>query len=413
MAEPAPFKEQAEAVKLRQSPRPITRVNRKMLVIGAGLGALLLAAGMAVALSPPTMAPEDAPREVYAQRTSVPEGLSNMPASYADMSVPELGPALPGEFGATLLQAERDQGLSPPVQLPYRAEPFQPDPVMDQMRAERLRQAELTRAANEAPVFFQLSGTKGIGGSAPPQASRVPAAGQFPSLDAFAALANPAVPQSPSDQDRKRAFAGEGIDTIYNPYRVEAPASPYQVMAGSIIPASLITGVNSDLPGTVIAQVSQNVFDTVSGRYLLIPQGTRLVGRYDSGVTFGQDRALLVWDRIIFPDGRSLLIGGLPGADATGQSGLRDRVDHHWDRIAGAAALATLLGIGTELATDDDAGEIGRAVRDAFQDTGARAGERMIDRQLSIQPTIRIRPGARVQVIVTRDLILEPLPQNN
>ncbi|MEM6651847.1 MAG: TrbI/VirB10 family protein, partial [Pseudomonadota bacterium] len=224
--------------------------------------------------------------------------------------------------------------------------------------------------------------------------------GSFPGASAL---------EDPNLQSSKVAFAdGANDDTIYNPHRLVDPASPYQVMAGTIIPASLITGLNSDLPGTIIAQVTQPVYDTVSGSYLLIPQGARLIGRYDSQVSFGQDRALVVWDRIIFPDGASLQIAALPGADQAGYSGLSDKVDNQWGRVFTAAGLATLLGIGTELAFDDDETGIARAVRDGFQDTTNQAGQRIVDRNLNVQPTLRVRPGWPLRVIVTRDLILRP-----
>lgn len=411
MAEPTPFREAANTLKTKQSPRPISRINRKVLIIGAGLGMLGLLAAMTVAFNPPKLADEDPPRELYAGRSNVPERLNALPATYADVEpdIQKLGPVLPGEFGATLLQAERDAGLDPPV-LSYADEPFRPDPQADELRAERLRQAQLTREANEAPVFFSISST--------PSTSLSETRGQAPSAydpasldlssDAFAALKVRTGYDDPNGQARKRAFADEANTEIYNPHRIEAPLSPFQLMAGDIIPASLVTAVNSDLPGTVVAQVTRNIYDTVSGQFLLIPQGSRLVGRYDSGVTFGQDRALLIWDRLIFPNGYSILIGGLPGSDATGASGLRDRVDNHWDRVFAAAGLATILGIAAELSTDDDADEIGNAVRDAFQDTAGRAGDRIVQRQLGIQPTLSIRAGFPVRILVTRDLILEP-----
>ncbi|MEM7671582.1 MAG: TrbI/VirB10 family protein, partial [Pseudomonadota bacterium] len=134
---------------------------------------------------------------------------------------------------------------------------------------------------------------------------------------------------------------------VFRNYQWGAEKRNSTVMAGTLIPASLVTGINSDLPGTIVAQVTQPVYDTVTGQYLLIPQGSRLIGRYQSEVSFGQDRALVTWDRIIFPDGSSIVISA-PGADAQGFAGLSDRTDHHWDRVFIAAGLATILGIGAE-----------------------------------------------------------------
>ncbi|OYW82206.1 MAG: conjugal transfer protein TrbI, partial [Hyphomonas sp. 32-62-5] len=195
----------------------------------------------------------------------------------------------------------------------------------------------------------------------------------------------------------------------YNPDRVQDPLSPYQLMAGSLIPASLITGINSDLPGTVIAQVTQNVYDTVRGQHLLIPQGSRLIGRYQSEISFGQDRALIVWDRILMPDGSSITISE-PASDASGYAGLKDRTDHHWDRVFVAAGLATLLGIGAELGPGED-GDIERAIRRGAGDTINEGGQRAVDRSLGVQPSITIRPGWPVRVLVTKDLVLRPYPE--
>jgi type IV secretion system protein VirB10 len=278
-----------------------------------------------------------------------------------------------------------------------------------------MREAALQEEAARAPVFFQLQSETGAQSVADTgQAYRDPSLDLGSELLALAAL--PQHTQSAFGaqadanlQSRKLAFVDEGPDSdIYNEHRVEDPASPYQVMAGTLIPASLVTGINSDLPGTIVAQVTQPVYDTVTGQYVLIPQGSRLIGRYQSEVSFGQNRALVTWDRIIFPDGASIQISA-PGADAQGFAGLTDRVDHHWDRVFLAAGLATILGIGAELG--DDTSDIADAVRDGFTDSVSQAGQRVVDRNLNIQPTIRVRPGWPVRVVVTRDLILRPQSQ--
>jgi len=186
-----------------------------------------------------------------------------------------------------------------------------------------------------------------------------------------------------------------------------SPRSPYQVMAGNIIPASLVTGLNSALPGQVIGQVTENVFDTVTGQHLLIPQGSRLIGRYDSVIAFGQSRALVVWTRLILPNGDSIQLDNLPGSDSQGFAGLKDKVDRHtWQFIKGAA-LSSLLSVGSELASDDT-DRLTRALQNAGQDTANIAGQRIIDRNLNVQPTLKVRQGWRFNVIVSRDLILKP-----
>jgi type IV secretion system protein VirB10 len=177
-------------------------------------------------------------------------------------------------------------------------------------------------------------------------------------------------------------------------------------MAGTIIAASLITGLNSDLPGFVIAQVTEHVYDTVSGRFLLIPQGSRLVGKYDNVVAFGQERALVVWQRIILPDGSSIVIDNLPATDTGGYAGLADEVDLHTWKLLKGVALATVLGVGSELAfSSSDNSDLIKALQQSTQSTTNRAGQRLIERNLNVQPTITVRPGWPLRVIVHKDLV--------
>jgi len=195
--------------------------------------------------------------------------------------------------------------------------------------------------------------------------------------------------------------------SIYNPHSVQDPVSPYQVMAGTLISASLITGLDSDLPGLVVAQITQSVYDSVSGRTLLIPQGSRLIGSYDSVVAFGQSRALVVWQRIIMPDGSSIQIDNLPATDSSGYSGLEDQVDFHTWTLLKGVAISTLLGIGSQLAISGQSDLI-LSIRNSTQDSVNQAGQQITQRNLNIQPTIKIRPGWPLRVIVHKDLVLRP-----
>ena len=417
MADPIPFETQAEELKLRSKPRPVTQINRKVVIAGAGILAVLLFLAASIALDPPKVSGGDEPRELYNTRNKpTADALAALPASYEHMPreepAPKLGPPIAGDLGGAFVQAERDLGIEPTA-IEYPINDFRPDPVSEAERAERIRQAKLVQDSLESPVFFSVGGAGRRNASDAPTSTRP--------TDPFAALSDRASALAAAEtlpgfsgqpdsnmQDSKIAFAENASDdAIYNPHRIVDPASPYQVMAGTIIPASLITGLNSDLPGTVIAQVTQPVYDTVSGAHLLIPQGSRLIGRYDSRVAFGQDRALIVWDRVLFPNGASIQIDALPGADQSGYAGLSDKVDNHWGRVFVAAGLASILGIGSELAIDDD-DRIANAVRDSFRDTANQAGQRIVDRNLGIQPTLKVRPGWPLRVIVTRDLILRP-----
>jgi type IV secretion system protein VirB10 len=190
--------------------------------------------------------------------------------------------------------------------------------------------------------------------------------------------------------------------------RLEPPRNSYVVQAGSIIPAALITGLRSDLPGQVTAQVTANVFDGPTGNFLLIPQGARLIGQYDAQVSFGQSRALLVWTRLILPNGRSTTLERQPGADTEGYAGLEDDVDNHWGALFKAAMLSTILSVGAEAGTSDDENSLIQSLRSGASTSFSRIGEQVVGRSLNVQPTITIRPGFSVRVLVTKDLVLEP-----
>src|SRR4029077_5676053 len=158
-------------------------------------------------------------------------------------------------------------------------------------------------------------------------------------------------------QDSKLIFVNAPVDRRTTaPDRLSRPVSPFVIQAGTIIPAALITGIRSDLPGQITAQVTETVYDSPTGRFLLIPQGARLIGIYDSQVAFGQSRVLLFWTRLIMPNGRSIVLERQPGADTAGFSGLEDEVDNHWGALFKAALLSTLLGVGSELGSTTGTG---------------------------------------------------------
>lgn len=190
------------------------------------------------------------------------------------------------------------------------------------------------------------------------------------------------------------------------------PISKYELKAGSVIPGALVTAINTDLPGEVIGQVTENVYDSATGNYLLIPQGSRLLGKYQSLVTNGQNRALLVWRRLIYPNGQSIVLDAMPGTDQTGQAGLADQVDYHLDKLAEATALTTAIAYAGNLARNRQSGSSGNNGQDVVGDTVAqqanRIGEKVVDRELDVQPTITIRQGWPLRVLVNKDMVLAP-----
>ena len=221
----------------------------------------------------------------------------------------------------------------------------------------------------------------------------------------------PVVPAAGSadltSQDHKLAFLNGNVDRrTVSPDRVDPPASPYLLQAGAVIPAALITGLRSDLPGQVTAQVTEDVYDSPTGQVLLIPQGARLIGQYDAQIAFGQSRALLVWNRLIMPNGRSIVLERQPGADAEGYAGLEDEVDNHWGMLFKAAILSTILSVGSEAGmSGNNNGSLAEAIQQGTSQSINQTGQQVVSRSLSIQPTITIRPGFPVRVMVA--LLLE------
>ena len=210
--------------------------------------------------------------------------------------------------------------------------------------------------------------------------------------------------------EKKNFLRNEEQQKIYNSGREIYAVSPYEVKAGTYIPGILISGINSDLPGNMKAQVREDVYDTVTGNHLLIPKGTTLIGTYDSGVTFGQNRALVVWQRLIFPNGKTVLLDNMGGVDLSGYAGFKDKTDNHNLALFKAVILSSILGAGTAIVTDDEdedndwQGEAGRGAGEQV----ITIGNRLADKLLSLQPTITIRPGYRFNIMLHSDLILTP-----
>lgn len=213
-------------------------------------------------------------------------------------------------------------------------------------------------------------------------------------------------------QREKAAFIKTSSSSDYVEAKLEKPRSPYEIKAGTFIAAALLTAIDSDLPGEVVAQVTEPVFDFATGRYLLIPQGARIIGRYDAQVAYGQTRALVVWRRLIFPNGASVDFGAMPATDASGSAGLSDRVNDHFGQLAKGVVLSTLLSMGVASAEDARARSSGAMVLNAgasgVANEASTVGSRIASRDLGRQPTLQIRQGAKVRVLLDKDLILEP-----
>jgi type IV secretion system protein VirB10 len=371
-------------LQLRPDRPRVTRLSRKVLLALGSVSALAIAGALFYALQ--TRNRGDGGKELYStENRATADALAGLPKDYTGIPrpAPPLGPALPGDLGRPILNAQT-KDLAP-----------------QGMSSEEQREQQENEAARVSRLFTQT----GLPPSNPVEALNAAATAaaapeHTPAADAGSAQ---------NMQDRKLAFMNASADKrTVSDFRLEAPASTYVVQAGTVIPAALITGIRSDLPGEITAQVTEAIYDSPSGHYLLIPQGARLVGQYDSSVAFGQSRVLLVWTRLIMPNGTSIVLERLPGADAGGYAGLEDEVDNHWLMLFEAAALSTLLSVGAEAGTSNSENNLAQAIREGASNSVSQVGQRIVERQLNIQPTLTVRPGFPVRIMINRDLVLEP-----
>jgi len=405
--EPSP-KVAPEQVALRAQPRPVARLNRRMLAVLAGGVATAVLGALFWSLRVPERGGMNGADELYnVERIARSEGLTRLPADYSQLppEVPRLGKPLPGDLGEPILKAERQT-------MGYR------DIGQDTAEADRLARLKEAEEAATSSVFFgsirQRSSTiASVAGGG----EGLPINQGLGALDSLAMLqGSPSGETDPialqNRQEQKEAFLSNTAFTeTRNSGDLQTPVSPYQVMAGTVIAGALVTGINSDLPGDVIATVTEPVYDTATGRHMLIPQGSRILGRYNSQVSYGQTRVQVVWHRVILPDTSSFQIDNLAGTDPAGYAGLEDGVDWHWDRLFAGAALTTLLGVGAELAAPENRQDGDRVIiagRDSAQDSINQVGQEVTRRNLNIQPTLTSRPGLPVRLIVNRDLVLRP-----
>lgn len=344
-------------IAIRAKPPSPKRLSRKVLLAGTIAAGAVIAFALVNGLSGRRDRRTAADEQSVAAASGPPESIAQASAQYDAAALPR------GQFDFA------SEDLEPPE---------------DPLWASRADDAQ-------APTP-----TSQTAGQAPPDSPSV--AQTSPIIFAASTSSTGAVSERARDEAEARLDA-----------RLIAPRSRYEIQAGHVIPAALVTGLNSDLPGHVIAQVTAPVFDSVTGDYLLIPQGSRLIGTYDNGVTYGDRRLLLVWNRIIFPNGWSMNLREMNATDPSGAAGLRDRTDSHLDRLAGAIGLSAIISvIANESEDDQDQGSFAQSVGDAAAQQAAQTGGRIVDRELTVHPSLTIRAGAPVRVLVTRDIMLRP-----
>jgi type IV secretion system protein VirB10 len=345
-------------VAIRTRPPSPKRLSRNVLIAGAGLAGTIITAALLLGLSPQhhrTAAEQEAtaaggPPETIAQ-ASAQYDVSNLPR--ADSAFPDDTSTLTPPQDPLWTNAAGQGAGAPSVGgAPIGSTQAAPDPET---------------AARASPILFGANDGEARAGTA--------------------------------DRDDGQLHA-----------TLSPPLSRYAIQSGNVIPAALVTGLNSDLTGRVIAQVTAPVYDSVTGNHLLIPQGARLIGTYDNGVRYGDHRILLVWNRLILPNGWSINLAEMPASDPTGASGLNDTTDNHLGRLGAAIGLSAIISVIANESQDDSQrdGSLTQSVGDAAAQQAAQTGSQVVQRELNVHPTLRVRPGANVRVLVTRDISLRP-----
>ncbi|TWB00724.1 type IV secretion system protein VirB10 [Gluconacetobacter diazotrophicus] len=353
----------------------MVRLSRTVVWSLGGVGMIAVAFALGYALESSHHAPPSTEVQDTDAHSSA-DGLAGLPSDYLDKDVPKLGPALPGDLGHTILHAQ-EQGKAVPG-------------------GDDRRAAQEVEAAIASRLFVQTGDRDRGNEQATP-----------PTSGTSASEANLSPATDP--QSGNRAFlAGQPDRMTVSPDCIMPPASSYILQAGTVIAGALNTKISSDLPGQITGHVTQNVYDSPTGRFLLIPQGSLLFGAYNSGISFGQQRTQIIWTRLIFPNGESLVLEKLPGGDAIGQSGLADQVDNHWGQLFRAAIVTTLLSVGSEAGTSQSENNLAQAIRSGASNGFSMVGNRLVDRSLNVQPTLTDRPGLPFTVLVGHDLLLKP-----
>lgn len=409
----------------------IRRLNRLPIIVAIVLVVLFLAVifyglssrGLRFGGDDPGFAPGSRPASTHADQLTrgVPDGIIGEPArpefqpEPAEPREPAANPFMPQPPASTVAEPQRS-ALEPEEEWRARLEREQEEQLLRELHRQRMASLQANDAAFDSPIVVDLGNVsaQGQGETSGPSGSESPSTRPPSAMDLYAAAMQAGTGGAPdaNGQGAKESFFNQDIrDLGYLPNTVVGQFSPYEIKRGSVIPATLVTGINSDLPGRITAQVSQNVYDSATGRQLLIPQGSKLFGRYDSKVSFGQNRVLVIWTDIVLPNGATLQIGGMAGSDSAGHSGFHDRVNNHYLRTFGSAILVALIGAGTEMMIPQDRNSLGTAnsaedaARRSFAETFGQISEQTVSRNLDVQPTLEIRPGYRFNVLVDQDIV--------
>lgn len=408
-------KHTADALTGSGKPPKVKRFNRKMLsIIGVGGGAVIILA-FAVGLQQPKLKPPE-PVAATAKPPVPNAAVNSLPGGY-DSMVPQLGEPRPGDLGAVNGTGGADGGTNPnaPTRQLTPIEQYVQQTELDRLRNEdRARSATVSFASaggNDAPTASQSSASALDATQLQQRLLELAQRGGGSAPGASSVSANVSARDDANRQDDKAEFAGKARDTDFDLHTsLERPRSPYTLFAGTILPCVLTQGINSDLPGQIGCMISQNVYDTVTGKHVLLPQGTKVIGTYDSRIAYGQERVLVVWTRLLRPDGSTLSLEGMPGIDLSGNAGLTGHVNNHYVRLLAGVVLGSVLGASSQIAVGANSQNPSfsqLAIQGAGQNIN-EAGQQITRKNLNIQPTIEVPPGGRLNIFATKDLILPP-----
>ena len=339
------------------------------------------------------------------------ESFSGLPASYAEIreKVPSPPPIAKKEARPQVSLSPKTHG-QPAVAL---------GPALEN-QADQTREAQEREKALRSAIFFTAIAAKTKGPAsataAVPETALADAGVPRQAFDMLGDVLKSTQrgesSETRANQKAKQDFLKEKAKAeaaVYLTHRIQEPVSPYQLMAGTVLPAVLISGINSDLPGQIISQIRENVYDTVTGSYLLIPQGAKLIGSYDNMIAWGQDKVMVVWSRLIFPDGASIVLDNMEGGDVSGYAGFHDRVNNHYLKLGVAILFSSVLSVGATQAHGDIQGYHATWDQQLAANVGKdinKTGQKIVERQLNVPPTIEIRPGYPFNVMVNKDVIL-------
>jgi type IV secretion system protein VirB10 len=387
----------------------VKRFNRKMVATIAVVAIAVIAIAFTVGLQQPK--PKAAQASPTSNQSPVPGAEVNaLPSNYSG-GVPNLGEPRNGDLGAMGSPSREVYANGTPRQL-TPLEQYAQTTELDRLRNEdRARTATVSFGSAGSDASAQVPTTSAGVENAQGFQERLLDLAQRGPPSATPTNASYSTRDDANAQDAKNDFVSRNRGSDFDLHeRVEHPRSPYTLFAGTILPCVLTQGINSDLPGQIGCMISQNVYDTVTGRHLLIPQGTKAIGTYDSRVAYGQERVLVVWTRLLRPDGSTLSLDGMPGVDLSGYAGLTGHVNNHYLRLLGGVVLGSLIGASAQIAVGANSQNPSFAAL-AMQGAGQNineAGQQITRKNLSIQPTIEVRPGARLNIFATKDLILPP-----